>query len=66
MSARRRPEIRCTSDRRAPLRGRVKVVEAQPADQLPAGPFAREVLRVAAGDKVWVRKVFDPMQWETK
>ncbi len=56
--------IECVAPSTAPLRGRVRIHPGQTAEQIATGPFARQVLRVNPGDHVWVRKVFNPMQWE--
>ncbi|MBI4189622.1 MAG: hydantoinase B/oxoprolinase family protein [Betaproteobacteria bacterium] len=56
--------IECITPNTGPLRGRVRIRPEQPAEQLPTGPFALQVFRVCAGDRVWVRKMFNPMQTE--
>lgn len=56
--------IECIAQGTAPLRGRVRLCSGQAAGELPSGPFARKVFRAGAGARVWVRRVFNPMQWE--
>ena len=59
-----RDVIECMAPGTAPLRGRVRIRPGQAAEQLPTGPFALQVFRIRPGDRVWVRKVFNPMQSE--
>ena len=56
--------IECIAPGAAPLRGRVRIRPGGAAEDLPTGPFALQVLRTQPGDRVWVRKVVNPMQWE--
>ncbi len=49
--------IECLALGRAPLRGRIRTVGRLRSTEILVGPFAREVLTVAKGDKVLVRKV---------
>jgi N-methylhydantoinase B len=57
--------IECLSADTAPLRGRVRYSRRLSPDEILAGPFARLALRRRAGEKVWVRKLLNPADWET-
>ncbi|MDP7619701.1 MAG: hydantoinase B/oxoprolinase family protein [Dehalococcoidia bacterium] len=56
--------IECVAPGTAPLRGRARICPGQPAEHLPTGPFALQVFRIRPGDRVWVRKLNNPMQSE--
>ena len=49
--------LECLRPGRAPLRGRTCISSSVRPNQIPVGPFAREVLTVEKGDKVFLRKV---------
>ena len=41
----------------APLRAWAKVEDGLPSGRLPLGPIGRDILKVAAGDRLWLRKL---------
>jgi N-methylhydantoinase B len=56
--------LECLTSATPALRGRARVAGGQRQDAVPLGPFALTALGVSPGDRVWIRKAFNPMEHE--